>query len=186
MADRTAIRADTTARLAAAGVAGGNVQDGGVESTEEVALPSVEVLIGQQRFERVGNTEPEFRTETEIIILVQGRQATDIDPTVEVTVDTLIDDALTALFTDAAWVKQFEKILTVEVEPVFDEAGARPTGAATIAITVQYTLTYPPVIADALIDIHADFDMASPRNDPQSPTGPDGQIDATDDIVLPQ
>ena len=42
----------------------------------------------------------------------------------------------------------------------------------------------PDDLADLNI-VHVDIDMAQPRNDPQHPPGPDGQIDAQTTIELP-
>lgn len=186
MLDSTAIVEDATARLVAAGVAGGNVVADRMESAPDDTLPAIDVHIGQERFESLGGSVPEFRVETDLILVLQARQATDADPTAAAAGRALRKAAIQALFGDAAWVQQFERVAAVEVTPLLDPDGARPTGAATVTITLQYQTEFPPTVADGLTAIHADWDMASPRNDPQEPAGPDGQIDAQDDLALPQ
>lgn len=184
--DSILIAEDAEARLVAAGLAGGNVVADRMESAPDDRLPAIDVHIGQERFESTGDFVPAFRVETDLLLVIQVRQAGEADPTASAACRALYNAAIAALFGDAAWVGQFEKILAVEVTPVLDPDGARPTGAATVTVTLQYEITYPPVVADALTDIHADWDMANPRNDPQTPTGPDGQIDAVDDLTPAQ
>lgn len=186
MSDRKAIRDDAAARLVAAGVAAGNVVAGRMQSAPDDTLPAIDVHIGQQRFETLGGSIPDFKVETDLVLVVEERQATDADPTAPDALDALIDTAVAALFGDAAWVAQWQRVLAVEVVPILDPDGARPTGTATVTITLEYQTEYPPTVADALAAVHADWDMANPRNDPQTPTGPDGQIDAQDDLTPAQ
>lgn len=68
-----------------------------------------------------------------------------------------------------------------------DYTGATAQEAA--LLTLNYEAQYvwePEPTGDALGTVSVSFDMASPRNDPPLPVGPDGQIDASADIKLPQ
>lgn len=183
MADRKAIRDDAIALLTAAGVAGGNVILGALGGT--ITTPAAGVHVGPQRFVRRGGGEPSYRVEADIIVVLRGTNLVTTGATAYDEMDGLVDAVLTALFNDAAWVAQWEAIPAVTNTVVLNE-GTSSIWIMTMTITVQYALTFEPTVADSLITVHADFDMASPRNDPQSPTGPDAQIDAADDVTLPQ
>jgi hypothetical protein len=57
-----------------------------------------------------------------------------------------------------------------------------------IRLTLHYDCVYiysTTTAADAFNTIGLKIDMAGPRNDPQTPTVPDGQIDASATITLP-
>jgi phage gp37-like protein len=61
-------------------------------------------------------------------------------------------------------------------------------GGTVYALPCSIPLPLPGLDIAALPDFlrcYADWDMSSPRNDPQTPTQPDGQIDAQDQIILP-
>jgi hypothetical protein len=56
-----------------------------------------------------------------------------------------------------------------------------------LSAEITFGATYessPAAEFDALGIVSVGFDMASPRNDPPLPVGPDGQIDARADIVF--
>ena len=58
--------------------------------------------------------------------------------------------------------------------------------AASIVLIYEVMYIYTPTTAaDAFLTANIKIDMASPRNDPQKPTQPDGQIDASATITLP-
>jgi hypothetical protein len=68
-----------------------------------------------------------------------------------------------------------------------DYTGASSQEAA--LLTMNYEAQYvwePEPTADDLGIVAVDFDMSSPRNDPPIPVGPDGQVDASATINLPQ
>ncbi|SCU73554.1 conserved hypothetical protein [Cupriavidus necator] len=64
------------------------------------------------------------------------------------------------------------------------EEGQQDMLTADITFGARYSST-PSVEFDALGIVSVSFDMASPRNDPPQPIGPDGQVDARADIVFP-
>ena len=53
-------------------------------------------------------------------------------------------------------------------------------------IVCPYTMEMYGVATDDFLTSAVEIDLASPRNDPQDPTEPDGQIDAAVTITLPQ
>lgn len=56
-------------------------------------------------------------------------------------------------------------------------------------LTMTYEAVYiwqPDPDGDPLEMVHVEIDMSSPRNDPPNPIGPDGQLDASATINLPQ
>jgi len=58
-----------------------------------------------------------------------------------------------------------------------------------LTIALSAALRRPVNRADGLDDFlhaHVDIDMASPRNDPQTPACPDGQLDAVADVFFTQ
>lgn len=65
------------------------------------------------------------------------------------------------------------------------EDGQQDILAAEITFGVRYA-SVPSGNFDDLGIVSTAFDMASPRNDPPLPAGPDGQIDARADIVFNQ
>ncbi|MCP3653329.1 MAG: hypothetical protein GY734_08260 [Herbaspirillum sp.] len=68
-----------------------------------------------------------------------------------------------------------------------DYTGAASSEAA--MLTMNYEAKYiwePQPVADDLTVVSVEIDMSSPRNDPPLPATPDGQIDASARITLPQ
>lgn len=58
--------------------------------------------------------------------------------------------------------------------------------SASLVLSYEATYIYTPTIAaDTFITLSLQIDMAGPRNDPQEPAEPDGQIDASATIALP-
>lgn len=60
----------------------------------------------------------------------------------------------------------------------FDGGANADLAAAELKYSIEYIYEYEPVFDD-FITAAVGIDMASPRNDPQTPAEPDGQIDAS-------
>lgn len=68
--------------------------------------------------------------------------------------------------------------------PDFGAVSEIDAASAVLNYEAAYVFT-PTISADAFLTMNVEIDMAGPRNDPQSPTEPDGQIDASATIALP-
>ena len=67
-----------------------------------------------------------------------------------------------------------------------DANGERLVRRLTMDVVCPYTMELYGVCTDDFLTTDVQIDLASPRNDPQLPTEPDGQIDAAVTFNLPQ
>lgn len=79
-----------------------------------------------------------------------------------------------------------EELNFSSVQSEVDAGGECVVRRLTMDIVCPYTTELYGLATDDFLTTDVQIDMASPRNDPQLPTEPDGQIDAVATINLPQ
>lgn len=70
------------------------------------------------------------------------------------------------------------------MQPNYDNAPLQDSAMITLQYNCNYTWEPDETNLNDLNIVHVDIDMSSPRNDPQKPYEPDGQIDASATIDL--
>lgn len=70
-------------------------------------------------------------------------------------------------------------------EPDYTSAAAQEAASLTLNYECKYQWAPDPTV-DVFGTVEVSIDMAGPRNEPQLPSHPDGQIDSVDVITLPQ
>lgn len=121
------------------------------------------------------------------------RHALSINVRIAAKDQDLVADVLDTISEQVEAVLRINPTLLGTVES-FDYKSSNPdyNGAADVEIAelvLNYECIYitePSLNGDDFLTLDVDFDMASPRNDPQNPATPDGQIDASATITLPQ
>lgn len=156
-----------------------NCYSGRVQPTHSSRLPFANVETGNETSERHSDQFSELRTVRVYVRLYASA-------------DEHLDDALDAL------AELVESLLSLDqtlggIAETFEYKGADPdtasaanveAGSLTLEFECKYVWETSPPLDDfgtAVVEI----DMSSPRNDPPSPTIPDGQIDAAATIILP-
>lgn len=181
MHKRTAIRTDLAARMQAlsGSIAGLLVARQRHKPLAESAMPIINVQTGSEKAARNSDAYRDIRTlDVAIIISAQTDEevADDLDDVAE-----LVEAALGLVPTLDDLVERFEY---TGMTPSYAEGAAVQAASLRLEYECDYLWQPTPDVV-ALATVHVDIDMASPRNNPQTPTGPDGQIDASDHINLP-
>lgn len=148
--------------------------------TAEERLPFANVITGPESCERLADQWREVRT---VMVMVQlfVRQASDVANTL----DDLAEQVEALLGDDQTLGGVCEIFDYKGCDPDFDSAAAQEAASLTLNYECKYVWS-PVAAADTLGAVSVAIDVAGPRNDPQLPAEPDGQIDAVDVINLPQ
>jgi hypothetical protein len=148
--------------------------------TAESKLPFANVMSGTEVSEDLTDNWLEFRT-LQVHVLLYVQQS----PGVADALDNLAEAVENLLSKDQTLGGVCSKFRYKGCEPDYDSAVAQESALLTMNYEVEYVWE-PTINADPLTTINVEVDMASPRNDPQVPATPDGQIDAVIEILLPQ
>lgn len=170
---------DKVKQLLAAHPGLSNIYTGRVQPTHSEKMPFANVETGTESAERHVDQWREVRTVRVYIRLYTAA-------------DEHLDDALDNLAETVEALLGLDQTLDGLVE-TFDYKGAEPdtTSAARVeegVLSLEYECKYlwaPTPAVNNFGIVSAEIDMSSPRNDPPSPTVPDGQIDAAATITLP-
>lgn len=148
--------------------------------TDQSELPFANVITGTEQTEDLSDQWIEKRTVQVYVRLYVLNDASVVD-----VLDDLAEAVETLLGYDQTLGGACEQMRYKGCEPDYDSAAEQE--AALLTMTYECTYTWQPTpLSDELQMVVIDIDMSSPRNDPPFPTGPDGQIDATVQIQLPQ
>ena len=178
MHTRSKLRLEIARRLSAyTGLA--NVYTGRVQPTHASKMPFANVETRNESAQRHIDQWREMRTLQVYVHLYT-------------TADEHMDDALDAISLDVENLLFGDQTMGGIVE-TFEYKGCELDAASAArvedgALSLEFECRYlwePAPPTDDLGQIHVDIDMSSPRNDPALPAVPDGQIDATDSITLP-
>ncbi len=147
----------------------------------ESQAPFGKVVIGSETSGRAMDYHSEKRTlDLRIQLVVQSATGADDD------LDALAETVENLMAADPTLNSLAERHDYQGTTFDFEGGAQADLAAAELRYSIEYI--YEPVAElDDLIQVATGIDMASPRNDPQTPTGPDGQIDAratVDDLNL--
>jgi hypothetical protein len=180
--ERSIIREDLRALLDGATDAGSSVFKSRSEPFAEDDLPAIAIVTPSEDGDNLAADGGHPQLRKTLTVVIRCMVAATSDASMSIALDTLTEQVEPLILTNIDFIKAREKLLDFNTALATTEDGAVIPGVADITMRLQYTEEYPPVIGDDLKTIAADWDMASPRNDPQTPTGPDGQIDAQDEL----
>ena len=174
---RQKIRHALRDRLAATNIVK-KVFAGRAQVTHAKEMPFINVLTGSETCERPIDAS-ELRT-VQVFIKIYTNAAEGIYDEL----DSIAYAVESVLEKDSGLSGIVENFEYSGADPDAISASDTENGELTLNYTAQY-LREPDPIADDLVLICTDIDMADPRNDPQFPPGPDGQIDASVTIEFP-
>lgn len=146
--------------------------------TTEDLMPFCNVMTGSETSESISDYLQEERT-LKVDVELYARHEYGI-------VDCLdeLAEVVEHLLAGDAWISHIVKSFRYTgCTPYYDNAEDREAAMLSLNYECQY-IWQPEIDAVDLLSVKVGIDMASPRNDPQIPTGPDGQIDAEVDIQL--
>ncbi|MEW5422658.1 hypothetical protein [Amorphus sp. 3PC139-8] len=148
-ANWTTLRTMTAQRLAAAGLAEGRVETSRFAPIPADALTRARLYLRSGSYQvdgHAGTGEPTFgRTRRLVISITRAAGAAE---ELDDDLDGDIDLCLSALLTDADWVKQVGGTGSVEVDYDAKDTGEFRSIEAVISIEVIDWIAYPPVITD--------------------------------------
>lgn len=171
MHKRREVRDDIALRLAA--VPGITLLKGRVKPIAEDELPAVVVLTGSERAERyLDNFLDLHRLSVQVRIFVRSTDAV-LDA-----VDDIAEQVTAILRQDETLDGLVQCFEYQGVTPDYESAADMEIAVGTMDFEARYFHELRGVVVDDLDTVHAAIDMSSPRNDPQEPVEPDGQIDA--------
>lgn len=176
---RRQIRAAIVQRLSAApglmALFGARTKPAGEEQ-----LPFANVLTAAESAEDLADQWLELRT-LHVAIHLAVRQAEGVADAL----DDLAEQVEILLGADQTLGGVCEFFRYQGCEPDYDSAAHLEAAALVLNYECKYVWAPSPPV-DAWHTAGVQFDMAGPRNDPQFPTHPDGQIDAAATITLAQ
>lgn len=150
---------------------------------EDADIPCLEITFDGADPDRKAEHYINWRARIGLSVVVKAAESARPDTTAE----GLLGDVQTSLYTDLTLGGVLPQELEFgSVRPEEDGGGARVVRKLTMDIVCPYTEELYGQATDAFLTAAVQIDMASPRNDPPLPTEPDGQIDATVTITLPQ
>jgi hypothetical protein len=125
----------------------------------------------------------EWTTRLDVVLIVKAAESARPDTTAE----GYLNDVLARLYTDMklGGVLADEMNFTA-VRSEESANGERVVRRLVLELSGVVVDDLYAAVADDFITAAVEIDMASPRNDPQTPAEPDGQIDARTTITLPQ
>jgi hypothetical protein len=144
----------------------------------EDRLPAANIVTGSEVSEDLGDWEEMRSVQLQVVLeVVQDSGIVDkLDDLAEVVEALLGDDQTLGGLCDSFRYKGSD--------PDYTSAAAQETASLTLTYECKYRWAPDPAV-DVLGTVSVLFDMAGPRNEPQLPAGPDGQIDASTTINLP-
>ncbi|MEW6612703.1 MAG: hypothetical protein AB1409_08180 [Pseudomonadota bacterium] len=150
---------------------------------EAADLPCVEITFEGAEPERKADHYLDWRARIGLAVMVKAAESARPDTTAE----GLLGNVLAKLYADL----KLGGVLPEELEfgPIRSEedaAGEHVVRRLVMEIVCSYTEELYGQATDTFLTAAVQIDMAGPRNDPQEPAEPDGQIDAAATIHLPQ
>lgn len=145
----------------------------------EESLPSANVISGTETVEDLADQFRELRT-LQVSIVLEAKQAAGV----VVKLDDLAEQVESLLSTVPTLGGVCEFFRYKGCDPDYDSASAQEAASLTLNYECKYVWEPVPVV-NTLTTVQVSVDMAGPRNDPQLPSRPDGQIDASATITLP-
>lgn len=146
----------------------------------EADLPFGNVTTGAETVEDLADQFKELRT-LQVSVMLVVRQAAGVADKLDDLAETV--EALLGAAQTLGGVCDFFRYKGCE--PDYGSAAADEVAMLTMNYECKYTWELEPVLG-GLSTVAVSFDMSGPRNDPQLPAQPDGQIDAAATINLPQ
>lgn len=186
MLERQRIRTDAKARIVAAATDAETVTTSRATPFAVDELPAINIYTPNENGNGLpGATQPEFVTVCTLGIDVVVAASDGYEDALDALCEAAIDDAL---LRNADFVKEFERVTTLESETGFVDGGEVTMAVATYRIGLQYTAVFPPTVSDdlALTDIQVDaVDPADPNTGNEGEPGgyeggepgPDGRIE---------
>lgn len=149
------------------------------KAANEDALPFANVTTGAESVEDLADQFREIRTLPVMVTLVVRK-----DKGVADQLDDLAEHVENLLGLDPTLGGACEQLRYKGCEPDYTSAASEEAASLTLNYECKYVWEPSPDL-DVLQTIEVQFDMAGPRNEPQLPSHPDGQVDAVATIVLP-
>ncbi|MDR1311924.1 MAG: hypothetical protein LBK01_08675 [Burkholderiaceae bacterium] len=150
------------------------------KSISEEDLPAGDVVTGSETVESASDQWQELRTVQLHVLLYAQNTASVAD-----TLDTLAEVVEQLLSDDQTLGGLCTTFQYAGCDPDYESAATYDMAILTMNYTCRYVWQRAFDLGE-LSSISVGIDMASPRNDPQIPAHPDGQIDAEIEITLPQ
>lgn len=179
----TGFKAALQTRLLAVAAFGNRIYVDRERPLEDADLPCAMIRFAGAEASRTLIHAISWQAQVDVEIIVKAAEPTRPDTTAE----GYLNSVLTRLYTDMklgnvlADDMNFTGVRTEE-----SAEGERVVRKLILSITGELVDGVYDVAADAFVTARIDIDMASPRNDPQTPADPDGQLDASATITLPQ
>lgn len=150
---------------------------------EDADLPCLEIAFEGADPERKADHYLNWRARFALAVCVKAAETSRPDTMAE----TLLEAVQARLYNDLNLGGLLpEELDFASVRSEADAGGDCVVRRLTMTIVCPYTMElYGPATDDFLLAA-VQIDLASPRNDPQLPTEPDGQIDAATTFNLPQ
>lgn len=146
-------------------------------------LPCLEICFESAEPERKADHYLNWRARFSLAVCVKAAETARPDTTAE----TLLEAVQASLY---AWLNLGgllpEELDFGSVRSEEDASGERVVRKLVMDIVCPYTMELYGQATDDFLTTAVEIDLASPRNDPQLPTEPDGQIDAAVTFNLPQ
>ena len=150
-----------------------------MQTTSVKKMSYINVLTGSETSEKHLDMFSERRT-VQVFIKIYASAQEDISDELDRIADT-VENELAAESGLKDITESFEYRGT---ETDIESAANTENGEMTLEYSAVY-IWQPTQIFPALEGMHIDIDMSSPRNEPQTPSTPDGQIDASLTIKFP-
>lgn len=148
--------------------------------TDESRVPFANIVTGPEQTEDLSDQWIEKRTVQVYVRLYVVNDASVVD-----LLDDLAEAVETLLGADQTLGGACSQMRYKGCDPDYDSAAEQEVAL----LTMNYECTYlwePSPAGDDLEVVQVSIDMSSPRNEPQIPHTPDGQIDASATINVPQ
>ena len=100
--------------------------------------------------------------------------------------DTLAEQIETIILSSQAFQNEIEGVSSVNTQIGVDDGGKTIFCVAILGITVDYRREYPTVIDDQFLAATINTDTIDPYDPNRASKGPDGRIEATADVLIPQ
>ncbi|AYR24256.1 hypothetical protein [Herbaspirillum rubrisubalbicans] len=143
-------------------------------------LPFANIITGAEVTEDLSDQYQEQRTVQVYVQLYALNGAAVVD-----VLDDLADVVEQRLITDPYLGGICQSLRYKGSQPDYESAADLEAALLTMTYECVY-IWQPSVEGDDLQKVAVEIDMASPRNDPPLPVGPDGQVDASATINFPQ
>ena len=149
-------------------------------TNQQDTLPAINVKYISEKMESMGHA-PDFLVHTNIAI---GVFVGETD-TYYTTLKNIVEQVKTALLTDPYWFSKYRRVPSIDISYEYVDGGETNYAAGYISVGIETTTQYQPVTLNNLTTINMGIDDSYPY-DPNVGYGPDGRLEISVPITLPQ